>query len=110
VFESTHYQHFSTPGWALRTRKHTITMSEKTKTFIDELWTNSQKTRSKVTPEQVLQQTRNQRDNNSGNKLFQPSEYPTINQIKYRFRKLGVKHGVTAKQELIAELIEANVE
>lgn len=105
---STHYQHFSTPGWALRTRKHTVTMSEKTKTFIDELWTNSQKTRSKLTPEQVLQQLRAQRDNNSGNKLFQPSEYATINQIKYRFRKLGVKYGVTAKQELIAELIEEN--
>ena len=34
VFESTHYQHFSTPGWALRTRKHIITMSEKTKPLL----------------------------------------------------------------------------
>ena len=85
-------------------------MSEKTKSFIDELWINSQKTRSKVTPEQVLQQLRTQRDNNSGNKLFQPGEYATINQIKYRFRKLGAKYGVTAKQELIAEIIEENDE
>ena len=44
VFESTHYQHFSTPGWALRTCKHTTTMSEKKNLYwwaVDKLPKNS---------------------------------------------------------------------
>ena len=74
------------------------------------MWVNSQKNRSKLTPELVQQQMRSQRDSNNDKKLFQPHEYATINQIKYRFRKLAAQHEVTAKQELIAELIEENAE
>jgi hypothetical protein len=107
---SAHYEHFSSPGWALRTRKHNTSMSEKTKTFIEDMWLNSQKSGSKLTPEQVQQQIRSQRDNSNGTKLFQPHEYATKNQIKFRFRKLGTKYGVTAKEELIAELIKENAE
>ena len=53
---------------------------------------------------------RSKRDKNTGDKLFQPHEYPTINQIKYRFRKLGAKYEITNKQQLIDELIEENKE
>ena len=53
---------------------------------------------------------RYQRDGSNGKKLFQPHEYANINQIKYRFRKLATKYEVTAKQELIDELMEENTD
>ena len=53
---SVDYYHFTTLGWALRTRKHTNPMSEKTKKLIEDMWVESQKTRSKLTPESVQQQ------------------------------------------------------
>lgn len=43
----------------------------------------------------------------SGEKMFKPDEYLTMNQIKYQFRKLGKKHGITPKQQLIDELLES---
>ena len=107
---SVYYHHFTSPGWGLRTRKHTNPMSEKAKTFIEDMWVESQKKRSKITPELVQQQMRSQRDGSNGKKLFQPHEYATINQIKYRFRKLAAKYEVTAKQELIDELMEENTD
>ena len=85
-------------------------MSEKAKTFIEDMWVESQKKCSKITPELVQQQMRSQRDGSNGKKLFQPHEYATINQIKYRFRKLAAKYEVTAKQELIDELMEENTD
>jgi len=107
---SIHCEYFSSPGWALRTRKHNNPLSENIKRFIETIWLDSQSIRSKLTPEQVQQQIRTKRDNSTGKKLFQPSQYATINQIKYHLRKLGAKHGVTAKEKLIAELIEENLE
>ena len=106
---SAHYRRFSTVGWGLRTRKHTNPMNEKVKSYIEELWLDSRKSHSKLTPQQIQQQIRTKRDDN-GKKLFQTNEYPTLNQIKYRSRKIAQKHGVTFKNELIAELIEMNTE
>ena len=42
--------------------------------------------------------------------MFQIDDYPTLNQIKYRIRKIGSKFGITKKQELIRELMENNLE
>ena len=83
-------------------------MSEKTKKFIEDMWVESQKTRSKLTPELVQQQMRSQRDNADDKKLFQPHEYTTTNQIKYQCRKLAIKYELTAEEELTAELMEEN--
>ena len=41
---SFHYRFFSTCGWALRTRKLSKPMTEKVKSFIEQLWLNSIKT------------------------------------------------------------------
>lgn len=108
--DSVHNQHFTSLGWALRIRKQHNTISQKTKTFIEDIWTNSQKTRSKLTAEQVQQKMRTQRNDRNGNKLFEPHEYATVNQIKYQFRKLAAKYGVISKQELITEIIEENID
>ena len=107
---SEHYQYFSSVGWALRTRKHSNNMRDKKKIFIKDRWLHSQNTGSKLTPEQVHQQMRRRMDNSSGHKIVQPHEYVTVNQIKYRFRKLRKEYEVTSKQQLIAELIQENKE
>ena len=107
---SVYYHHFTTLGWALRTHKHTNPMNVKTKTFIEDMWVESQKTRPKLTPELMQQKIHSQRDNAKDKKLFQPQEYATTNQIKYQFRKLAAKYEVTAKEELIAELMEENTD
>lgn len=106
---SVHYHYFTSLGWSLRTRKHNNPICEKTKKFIEDKWVDSQKTLSKLTPEAIQQQIRSQRDNNN-KKLFEPHEYATINQIKYRFRKIAAKYEVIAKEELISELMEDNTE
>ena len=74
------------------------------------MWVESQKTRSKLTPQLIQQKIRSQRDNANDKKLFQPQEYATINQSKYQFRKLAAKYEVTAKEELMAELMEENTD
>lgn len=107
---STHYEFFSLPGWALRGRKNNNPLTENIKAFIEDMWLDSQRTRSKLTPEQVQQQIRNERDKTTGKKLFQSTQYATLNQIKYHIRKLGTKHGITAKDKLIEELVEENIE
>ena len=107
---SQHYQYFSSVGWALRTRKHNNNMSDKTKNFIKDMWLHSQNTGPKLTPEQIHQEMRTQRDSSSGHEIFQPHEYATVNQIKYLFRKLLKEYEVTNKQQLIAELIQENKE
>lgn len=107
---SLHYEYFASPGWALRNRKHNNPLSESIKRFIENMWLDSLNTRTKLTPEQVQQQIRTKKDDSTGKKLFQPNQYATINQIKYHLRKLSAKHGVTAKEQLIAQLIEENTE
>jgi hypothetical protein len=52
--------------------------------------------RSKLTAQQIQQHIRTKRDTN-GDKLFQTHEYATLNQIKYRCRKIDQKYGITAK-------------
>jgi hypothetical protein len=56
-----------------------------------------------------LEQIRTKRDIN-GLKYFATNEYPTKNQIKYRLRKLNESNGLDARQQLIAELIDSNIE
>ena len=56
--KSTHYERFSSAGWGVRTRKHTEPMSENVKNFIEKLWLDSQKSHSKLTPQQIQQQIR----------------------------------------------------
>ena len=107
--KSVQYERFASAGWGLRLRKHTNPMSEKVKNHMEKLWLDSQKSHSKLTPQQIQQQIRTKRDEN-GEKLFQTNEYPTLSQIKYRSRKIAQKHGVTSKNELIAELIEMHTE
>ena len=85
-------------------------MSDKTKNFIKDMWLHSQNTGSKLTPEKVHQEIPTQRDNSSGHKIFQPHECATVNQIRYRFRKLGKECEVPNKQQLIAEVIQENKE
>ena len=109
VTNSTHYEKFSSVGWALRTRKHNNPMSDNVKTYMKKLWLESQQSHSKLTAEQIQQQIRTMRRNN-GQKFFQTHEYPTLSQIKYRQRQIAQKHGVTSKEELIAELLELNSE
>ena len=75
-------------------------MSENVKNFFEKLWLDSQKSHSKLTPQQIQQQIRTKRDDNE-EKLFQTNEYPMLSQIKYRSRKIAQKHGVTSKNELI---------
>ena len=106
--KSVYYKSFASVGWALRVRKHTNPMTDQAKNFIEKLWINSQETRSKLTPQQIQQQIRTKRDAN-GDKLFQTYDYPTLNQIKYRCRKICQKYDITAKEELIAELLETNI-
>ena len=84
-------------------------MTDQVKNFIEKFWLNSQEKRSKLTPQQIRQRIRTTRDAN-GDRLFQTCDYPTLNQIKYRCRKICQKYDVTAKEELIAELLEINVE
>ena len=107
--KSACYKSFASAGWALRIRKHTNPMTDQGKNFIEKFWLNSQETRSKLTLQQIQQQIRTTRDAN-GEKLFQTFDYPTLNQIKYRCRKICQKYGVTAKEELIAELLHSNLE
>jgi hypothetical protein len=106
---SAHYESFSSPGWALRTRKLGNPMGEEVKNFVEQMWHESIKTKSRITPEHILEQIRSKRDNN-GAKFFQTHQYPTKNQIKYRFRKLNNQYGVTVKDQLITEIIDDNIE
>lgn len=105
---SAHYEPFSSPGWAIRTRKLSNPMSEKVKDFIEQVWRDSIKANLRVTPETIQEQIRSKRAT-SGIKFFQTHEYPTKNQIKYRFRKLNEASGVTVKQQLITEIIDGNI-
>ena len=107
--KSEHCEKFSSLGWALRIRKHTNPMSDKIKNYIEKMWLESQESRSKFNVQQIQQRIRSERDAH-GEKLFQTHEYPTLNQIKYRTRKISMKYGVTAQQELITDLIELHTE
>ena len=75
-------------------------MAEKVKNFIDEIWHDSSKTSTRITPENILEHIR-VRSDHGGMKFIQTNEYPTKNQIKYRFRKLNQEYDVTAKQQLL---------
>ena len=65
--------------------------------------------RSKLTS-QKIQQQKHMKRNANGDKLFQTYDYPTLNQIKCRCRKICPKYDITAKEELIAKLLDSNVE
>ena len=105
VSSSFYYKFVSHYGWALRTRKIGKPMSDKEKDFIEQLWLDSIRNDSRITPENIQQQIRTKRDSN-GAKIFQTTDYPTKNQIKYQFRKLNRKYDLSVQQQLIAEIID----
>lgn len=107
---SLHYEQFSSPGWALRTRRITNPIHDDVKSFIEQIWTESKKARTKLTPERIHIEIRSKRDPNTDEKRFQPNQYPTVNQIRYQIRKLAKEHGVTVQDELIHELMEDNLD
>ena len=106
---SAHYKCFSSSGCARRTRKFGNPMSEKVKDFLEQLWHDSIKTNTRITPENIQKLIQRKKDNNRI-KFFQKHEYPTKNQIKYYLHKLNDKYGVTIQQQLIAEIIDDNVQ
>ena len=106
---SAHYKYFSSSGWALRTRKLGNPISKKVKNFLEQLWHDSIKTNTLITPENIQELICRKKDNN-GIKFFQTHEYPTKNQIRYCLRKLNDKYDVTIQQQLIAEIIDDNVQ
>ena len=109
ITKSTRYEKFSSVGWALRTRKRNNPVTDNVKDYMKKLWLASQQSHSRLTAEQIQQQIRTKRGEN-GQKLFQTHEYPTLSQIKYRLRQIALQHGVTPRDELIAELTELNIE
>ena len=86
VSSSFHYRFVSACGCGLRTRRPGKPMSEKVKNFIEQLWLDTIRNDSSITPENIQQQMRTKRDSN-GSKFFQMNGYPTKNQINYQFRK-----------------------
>ena len=85
ISASFYYKFVSHYGWAVRTRKLGKPMNDKVKDFIQQLWLDSIRNDTRITPENIQQQIRTQRDSN-GSKIFQTTDYPTKNQIKYQFR------------------------
>ena len=67
ISTSVYYQHSMSIGWAFQTLKHTNSMSEKVKQFIEDVWIESQTVRSKLTP-QLAQQQMHSLWNNSNDK------------------------------------------
>ena len=84
-------------------------MSEKVKNFIEQIWLDSIRNDSRITPENIQQQMRTKRDSN-GSKFFQTNEYPTKNRINYQFCKSNRKYDPSVQQQLIAEIIDENTE
>ena len=79
------------------------------KNFLEQLRHDSIKTNIRITPENIQELIRRKKDNN-GIKFFQTHEYPTENQIKYCLPELNDKYGATIQQQLIAEIIDDNVQ
>jgi hypothetical protein len=46
----------------------------------------------------------------NGKKFFEKHEYPSKNQIQYQLRKLNQEHDISLKQQLIAEIIDDNLD
>ncbi|CAF1203038.1 unnamed protein product [Didymodactylos carnosus] len=101
---SSHYAQVSASGWALRTRKQTARIKDNVKNFIEQIWLKGKITGRKVTPELVVQRIRTERKFNN-DKLFEPSEYITANQVKYQLRKFNKKYEIETQQEFIDELV-----
>ena len=69
ISSSFYYKFVSHYGWALRTRKLCKSMSDKVKDFIEQLWLDSIRNDTRITPENIQQQIRTKRDSN-GSKIF----------------------------------------
>ena len=106
---SPNYKYFSHAGWALRQRKHTNPLTKKIRDFIETKWLESQEHKSKLSPETIHHEIRTLRTN-TGSKIFQPEEYPTLNQVKYQCRKLAKKYDIHTKQKLIEELTQGQID
>ena len=70
-------------------------------------WIESQENKSKVSAEIIQSEIRTLRSN-TGVKVFDTQEYPTLNQVKYQCRKLMKKYQIHTQQQqqLIDELVE----
>ncbi len=84
-------------------------MNTNVKNLIDEFWLDSRKAGHRLTAQHIQQHIR-MKTNTDGTRVFKSDEYPTLNQIRYRMRKVSQKYGITPQQELIDELTEINVE
>ena len=106
---SPNYKCFSNPGWVLRQRKRNKPMVQKVKDFIETKWLEFQANRSKVFAEAIHLEIRTLQTS-SGSKMFEPQEYPTLNQVKYQCRKLATKYEIHTKQQLIGELVQDEID
>ena len=82
-------------------------MAKKVKNYIENRWLESQDNKSKVSAEIIQSEIRTIRSN-TGIKLFDTQEYPTLNQVTYQRRKLMKKYEVSTQEQLIEEMIEHN--
>ena len=106
--QSSNYKYFTSPGWVLRKRKHNNSMTKKVKDYIEKRWLESQHNKSKVSAEIIQSEIRTVRSN-TGIKLFDTQEYPTLNQVKYQYRKLMKKYEVYTQEQLIEEMVEHQI-
>ena len=68
-------------------------MSKKVKDYIEKKWIESQESKSKVSAGIIQSEIRILRSN-TGVKIFDTQEYPTLNQVKYQCRKLIKKYQI----------------
>ena len=80
-------------------------MTKKVKDYIEKRWLESQDNKSKVPAEIIHSEIRTIRSN-TGIKLVDTQEYPTLNQVKYQYRKLMKKYEVYTQEQLIEEMVE----
>ena len=86
--QSSNYKYFTGAGWALRKRRHSNPMIKKAKDYIEKRWLESQENKSKVSVQIIQSEIRTIRSN-TGIKLFDTQEYPTLSQVKYQCRQIN---------------------
>ena len=106
---SPNYKCFSNPGWALRQRKHNKPMIQKVKDSIKTKRLEFRANKSKVPAESIHLEIRILRTN-SGSKMFESYEYPTLKQVRYQCRRLATKYEIHTKQQLVEELVQDEID
>jgi hypothetical protein len=72
---------FEQMGWALRTHKPSHRISKEIKDFIKQMLEEESVNGRKNTPEEYVQRIRLAR-NSDGTKMFSPSQYLTVSQVR----------------------------